>query len=303
MLRPSPAVEGAQPISPAELIRFLPSRPLLSSGEGWRNLVIQRYWHPPSGIYSPPLRDHLLVVHLSGAVLLEEERARGRFERRWADSGHMSLTPAGQGLARVLKGRPNVLLVHLPPHVLREVAEEIRLGAPKAELVPRLAVPDEVVDRLGRLILDEAAGEALGQGLMVEALTRALVTHLLRSHSTVAAPLPDAPIGMAGGKLRRVIEYMQTHIDESLSLAQLATLSGLSPSHFTRSFRAAMGKPPHSYLVDLRIKKARDLLEHSELPVIEVGIRCGFEQPSHFATTFRQVVGLTPRAWRVARRR
>jgi len=302
VLRPSAAVEGTQPISPAELVSFLPSRPLLSSGEGWRNLVIQRYRHPPSGIFSPPLRDHLLVVNLSGAVLIEEERARGRFERRWADSGQMSLTPAGQALARVLKGRPDVLLVHLPPHVVREVADGIDLGAAEAELVPRLAVPDQVVDRLGRLILDEASGEALGQGLMVETLTRALVIHLLRSHSTVATRLPDAPIGMAGGKLRRVIEYMQTHIDESLSLAQLASLSGLSPSHFTRSFRAAMGKPPHSYLVDLRIERARDLLEHTELPVIEVGMQCGFEQPSHFATTFREVVGLAPRAWRVARR-
>jgi AraC family transcriptional regulator len=289
-------------IPPGEITKFLPSRPLLSSGEGWRNLVVQRYRHPPSCISVPPLRDHLLVVNLSGAVLIEEERERGRFERKWAESGQMSLTPAGQAITRGLKGRPDVLLIHLPPDLVRELAEEIDLGAAKAEFVPRLAMADQVVDRIGRLILDEILGEAVGGGLMAETLTRALVIHLLRNHSTVANCRPDAPICLVGGKLRRVIEFMQTHIDESLPLQQLASLSGLSPSHFTRAFRAAMGKPPHRYLVDLRIERARDLLEHTDQSVIEVGMHCGFEQPSHFATTFRSVVGVAPRAWRVARR-
>jgi AraC family transcriptional regulator len=214
----------------------------------------------------------------------------------------MSLTPAGQGITRVLKGRPEVLLVCLPPHFVRELAEEINFGAANGELVPRLAVTDQVVYRLGRLLLDEASGEAPAR-LMVETLTRALAIRLLQSHSSAAPRRPEAPICMpGGGKLRRVIEYMRTHMDESLSLSQLANLSGLSPSQFTRSFRAAMGKPPHNYLIDLRIEKARDLLERTDLPVIEVGMQCGFAQPNHFATTFRKVVGLAPRAWRVARR-
>ena len=77
--------------------------------------------------------------------------------------------------------------------------------------------------------------------------------------------------------------------------------SGLSPSHFARAFRAAMGEPPHRYLVRLRIKMARELLEHTRLPVIEVGLRCGFEQTTHFATMFRKMTGLSPRAYRAAR--
>jgi AraC family transcriptional regulator len=303
MLSYNTSVERTPAISPAQLANLLPSRPLLSSDEGfWRNVVLQHYRHPPSCVSVPPLQDHLLVVHLSGAVLIEENRARGRVERRWADSGQMSLTPAGQGITRVLKGRPEVLLVCLPPHFVRELAEEINFGAANGELVPRLAVADQVVYRLGRLLLDEASGEAPAR-LMVETLTRALAIRLLQSHSSAAPRRPEAPICMPrGGKLRRVIEYMRTHMDESLSLSQLANLSGLSPSQFTRSFRAAMGKPPHSYLIDLRIEKARDLLERTDLPVIEVGMQCGFAQPNHFATTFRKVVGLAPRAWRVARR-
>ena len=136
---------------------------------------------------------------------------------------------------------------------------------------------------------------------MLDALTRALVIHLLQHHSTLSPKSEVAPSSLSGGRLQPVIAHMQAHLDEHLPLSSLADLSGLSPSQFARAFRAATGKPPHGYLLDLRIKRARDLLENTDLPVIEVGMQCGFEQPNHFATMFRKAVGLSPRAWRVAR--
>ena len=55
------------------------------------------------------------------------------------------------------------------------------------------------------------------------------------------------------------------------------------------------------YLIRLRIDHARHMLEHTRLPVIEVGLRCGFAQTTHFATMFRKITGLCPRAYRAAR--
>ena len=103
-------------------------------------------------------------------------------------------------------------------------------------------------------------------------------------------------------KLQRVIDYMSMHLDERLTMPKLAELSELSPTQFARTFKAVTGKTPHGYLLELRIGRARELLETTDLSVIEVGLRCGFEQASHFATMFRQIVGLSPRAWRIARR-
>ena len=107
---------------------------------------------------------------------------------------------------------------------------------------------------------------------------------------------------MSPGRVQRVIDHMRAHVDEALSLAQLAQVGGLSPSRFVSAFREATGQPPYRFLVRLRIEKARELLEHTDLSVIEVGLRCGFEQPSHFATMFRKATGLAPRAWRLERR-
>ena len=288
---------------PSELAKLLPSRPLLQVGEESRkSAVIQYYRHPPGRISTPPLRDHLLVVNLAGQVLVEDTLSFGRYERRWAGGGQMSLTPAGEAGTRELKGRPEVLLVHLSTHLVRQKAIELGLDEQDATLVSRLAVADEVIDHLGRLLLNAAQDSMPGGSAMLDSLVQVLVVHLLRKHS-VASPVPArAPFPACTTKLQRVIDYMGMHLDERLTMPGLAERAELSPTQFARTFRAVTGKTPHGYLLELRIGRARELLETTDLAVIEIGLRCGFEQPSHFATMFRQIVGLSPRAWRIARR-
>ena len=291
-------------LTPADLAEALPSRPLLSSpSDGWTDVVLQRYRHPPSTIDVPGMRDHLLVGHLAGPVLVEESRGSGHTERRWTGPGQVSLTPAGQPVRRVLKGRPDVVLLHLAPGLLRAVAEEMFDRDPALVMLgARLAASDGTADRLVRLLLAEAETPATATRLMTDTLARALAVHLLRCHSSLSPQGRDPAAGISGVRLRRVVEHMRAHLNEALPLARLAAIGGLSPSRFACAFRAETGEPPHRYLVRIRIETARDLLENTDLPVTEVGVRCGFEQPSHFATTFRKVTGLSPRAWRLERR-
>ena len=107
---------------------------------------------------------------------------------------------------------------------------------------------------------------------------------------------------MVGWRLQKAIDCIQANLAGDLPLSQLAAAAGFSPSHFARAFKAAVGEPPHRYMIRLRIERARHLLEHTRLPIIEVGYQCGFEQTTHFATMFRKVTGLSPRAYRAARR-
>ena len=154
----------------------LPSRPVLNSQVAERQgIVIQRYRHPPATIDVPGLRDALLVNHLAGPVLVEEDRPEGGFQRRWTGPGQVSLTPAGQPIRLILKGRPDVALLYLAPELLHATAEEVfGLDADRVSLVPRLAEPDETADRLIRLLLAEAEAPGPGTLLMTETLGRAL---------------------------------------------------------------------------------------------------------------------------------
>ena len=295
---------GSGLLTPSRLAERLPSRPVLTSPDtGWRRVALQRYRHPPSTIDVPGLRDALLVDHLAGPVLVEEHHGDGRHERRWTGPGQVTLTPAGQPVRRILLGRPDVVLLHLAPELLQEVAEEMYGGyANQVRLVNGLAVPDDTADRLVRLLLAEATSPGPGTALMTDTLGRALAVHLLRVHSNLTPRSPSPAASLPAPRIRRVIEYMRSCLDEDLTLSRLAEIGGLSPSRFARAFRDATSQPPHRYLLGLRIEQARELLERTELPVIDVGLRCGFAQPSHFATTFRAATGLSPRAWRQARR-
>lgn len=296
-----PKIDGIA--CPSQLAQLLPSRPLLDVGdESRRRAVIQFCRHPPGRVSYPPLRDHLLVVNLSGQVLIEDTPLFGRCERKWARGGHMSLTPAGQAGTRVLKGRPEALLVHLSADLVQQTAVEVGLDERHATLVSRLAIADAAIDHLGRLLLAAAQDSKTGALMMLDALVRVLVIHLLRNHSAAAPEFAAAPSPVGMTKVQRVIDHMKRHLDQRLTVSKLADLSELSTTQVARTFKANTGKAPHAYLLELRIKRARELLETTDLHIIEVASLCGFEQPSHFATMFRQAVGLSPRGWRMERR-
>ena len=290
-------------LTPDTVADKLPSRPVLTSpADDPLGVVLQRYRHPPGTIDIPGLRDALLVAHLIGPVLIEEARQGGKVDRQWTGPGQVTLTPPGQPIHRVLKGRPDVALVFFQPDFLQGIAQDAYgLDADRLTLIPRLGSQDETAERLVRLLLQEAERPGTGTVLMMQSLTQAIGLHLLRAHSNRAPAQPNPPPSLPASRLHRVIEQMQAGLGDDLSLSRLAETSGLSQSQFVRAFRGATGKPPHRYLVDLRVERARCLLEQTDLPVTLIGVRCGFEQPSHFATSFRARTGFSPRAWRQAR--
>lgn len=97
--------------------------------------------------------------------------------------------------------------------------------------------------------------------------------------------------------LVRVREYLDECPVGDLTLSDLATLADLSPSHLSRSFRRAFGIPPHAYLVQARVHRARDLLRRG-MPIVEVAAVAGFADQAHLTRHFRRLVGVTPGTYR-----
>jgi AraC-like DNA-binding protein len=116
------------------------------------------------------------------------------------------------------------------------------------------------------------------------------------------APAPPARGGLPPGAMRRVREYVETHLSESMDLAELAAIAGLSVYHFARAFKQSAGITPHHYLVRRRIERAQEMLARSDLPLSEVALATGFSDQSHLARLFRQLVGMTPGQFRWSQR-
>jgi AraC-like DNA-binding protein len=105
---------------------------------------------------------------------------------------------------------------------------------------------------------------------------------------------------LAKWRLKRVQAYVDAHLDETLSLPDLAAVAGLSPMYFAGQFRAATGYRPHDYLLHQRIESAKSILSSTDRQLVEVALSVGFRTQAHFSTVFKRLTGVSPARWRRA---
>jgi AraC family transcriptional regulator len=103
------------------------------------------------------------------------------------------------------------------------------------------------------------------QRAYVEALGIALAHELARLNDAGASPAEDLRGGLPGWQQNRLTQYIEEHLADEVSLASLAHLVQLSPYHFSRAFKQSFGVPPHRYLTDRRIERAKRLLAQRQL--------------------------------------
>jgi AraC family transcriptional regulator len=103
--------------------------------------------------------------------------------------------------------------------------------------------------------------------------------------------------GLAGWQQRIVTAYIEDHVADPISLADLAELVGLSTYHFCRAFKQSFGIPPLRYHASRRIDRAKALLAKPAPSVTKIGLTVGFSETSSFTAAFRKATGLTPTAY------
>jgi len=174
-------------------------------------------------------------------------------------------------------------------------SELYRTIAPHLPDVPRIKFDffqDLLLRQLARGLADE-----VGQGSMDRLLADSLMAALamrVAQRSVPAQPEPDLP----RPRLRRVIDYIEAHLDQQLTLAELSSIACLSPCHLSRSFKQEVGIGPQRYTVQRRVERAKALLRHGSDTLAGVAAAVGFADQSHFTAAFRRETGMTPGRFR-----
>jgi AraC family transcriptional regulator len=109
-----------------------------------------------------------------------------------------------------------------------------------------------------------------------------------------------ARVAISPFKLRRVVDHVETNLDNKITVRELAELAGLSTAHFARAFRQATGEAPHHFILTRRIARVRALLRDPALNLATVSARAGFSSHAHMTSVFRRLTGLAPAAYRAA---
>ncbi|MDN3350997.1 AraC family transcriptional regulator [Actinomadura sp. DC4] len=178
--------------------------------------------------------------------------------------------------------------------VVREVADE--LGAPRGTpYFPSTIVDDPAAARLLRTV---HASVARGDALASSSALRTALAAILGRHG--APPGRTGAGGIAPPAVRAARDLLHERLTAPPSLEELAEAVGAGPFALLRAFRAAYGLPPHAYLTNLRVQRARELLDAGLRPA-EVAARTGFTDQPHLTRHFKRVVGVPPGAYLLGR--
>ncbi|WP_242521532.1 GlxA family transcriptional regulator [Motiliproteus sp. SC1-56] len=133
---------------------------------------------------------------------------------------------------------------------------------------------------------------------LAAAISEQFVCERIRSADDPQRVPLKARIGANQPKLIEAVTLMEANIEEPLSTDDLARHAGVSRRHLERLFKKHLQTVPSRFYLQLRMERARQLLQQSDRPILQVGLACGFSSASHFSTAYRTHFGITPRAER-----
>lgn len=194
-------------------------------------------------------------------------------------------------------GVASFLCVRVGDSALGEASRFLR-GQERTEIRPSTTARDPRLTSLLHALEAERAQQYPCGRLFLDSVENALAAALIASHGGEARTLAPKTGGLAPFRLKRVLEFMEANIDETVSLESLAQVADLSVSHFAHQFQRTTNVSPHKYMLQLRIERGKALLGNQRLSILDVALAVGFESQQHFATVFRRINGMSPSAYR-----
>ncbi|MFI0394708.1 helix-turn-helix domain-containing protein [Paracoccus jiaweipingae] len=247
----------------------------------WTNSNADVHYENPS--------THTLSLYLQGGHTVRRLGPQARQGR----PGTICLMPQGGPSDWTIGTERDFSFVHLYlPHdsLLAHLCDELD-RAPAGLELPELTFEDDL--GLSRLMAGLTGAGLAGDLLRSQEIAAEIRSTILTDPRLGAARAPRLRGGLGPGRARRIRDFIEAHLDDSLTLDVLAQQAGLSPWHFQRMFRVSFGLPPHGWVERRRIARAETLLR-AGTPVAQVASACGFCHQSHLTRAFARARGITP---------
>jgi AraC family transcriptional regulator len=212
-------------------------------------------------------------------------------------SDNFVFRPAETTLRSNLTAGRYIQILQSPDTYDRLVSEMGRGGV--VQLAPRYNLNDPLISQLVSTIANEMEGGFLDH-ILADALNTALAVQIMRLCSDPRATSLEPSNGLSRERLTRVYDYIEANLDDRLTLSALAGVACLSPYHFSRSFKQAVGVGPQRYVMHRRVERAKALMRRTNQPLALIAQEVGFADQSHLTAVFRREIGVTPGHFRAA---
>lgn len=204
--------------------------------------------------------------------------------------------PAGSEIYVLAERSAELLCFSVPTWVRETILADERPAAARAITRTIEDIDSRYTAALAPVIRDFIARDATHCSLEGEHLALTFFESLLHQVAP-SAGMRTAP-GMDVVRLRRVLEYIEHHLDRNLSLVELAGVAALQVNHFARAFKQATRHSPHRYILMRRLARARELLRGSNESIACIAYSLGFSSQAHFTGVFSRFMGITPGRYR-----
>jgi AraC family transcriptional regulator len=171
----------------------------------------------------------------------------------------------------------------------------LELDPDRIKLEEQRRIADPTVRHIAMALRAGVQSGAALDRMYGEALSTALAVHLLRQYGAAVLGSKKQDGGLPREKLVRAVEYIQDQLDTDLTVSGIAQAVGMSSDHFTRQFKKSTGQTPYEYVVEARVRKAKELLTTGKLTISEAASHVGFADQSHLTRHFKRVFGLPPK--------
>ena len=245
-------------------------------------------------VYEQP-GHHTLSCYLDGGYRTERQKLPGRY----GAPTRLCALPGDHESRWWVRGQMHFMhLYFLPEHFTQRAVRELDREPREITLADRTYFENARMASLCQSLTDERWDDP--DGLLRTNETAHEILSLLLQSQGVSRARAGLKGGLSVGTRRRLRDYIDAHLTEPLTLGVLADVACLSEFHLARMFRTSFGLPPHAWIAQQRIERARLLLRTTTLPLAQVAAQCGYANASHFSHRFREALGVAPVMYRQA---
>ena len=279
---------------------------LMAEGSAGSGITAALWTHADNNVQEVSAQPNQQIY--SVGVAMASFRNQTRVDNQMIFAGQVShgfcnIVRPGESPQGIFEGQWKMLHVYLPAALLQNIVDREELGGQQSfEIINPRWTHDPKIARIADEIVDEMTHQLPLARLKIDLLGQNLAIHLLRDHSSLASSEKISRLMQRGGlapwQIRRSCDAMDALLHKDISLTMLANTVGLSPAHFSRSFKQSLGVSPFEWLRQRRIQKAMQMLALTDLPLADIASATGFSAQTHFTTSFRRAAGMSPGLWR-----
>ncbi len=282
-------------ISPDELDAIVPGHTTISRDEDrWGGVNFRLRHYEQLECFVPPLRDFL--IHVYRLPVLISRKIEGPQILGCAHVGDITLTSANIPSEWNWQGPMDNILFHIPDKYMIRIANQVfDKDVTNLQFKENILLQDPFLLNLIATLEKEACNPGKGETLLVESITNQICVHLLREHMTVKL-IPRLCSGALSFRQARIVsDYIEESLNKPISINDIAATIQISPFHFSRQFKKYFGIPPHAYVLQQRLERAKALITRGNVPLKKIASISGFCDQAHLTRRFKSHFGMTPK--------